>query len=200
MESLCVFISVSLFVKETEHFYISLFATDSFFLFIEICAHMKSLLIIGLCINILHLYMNIFLSMCCSQSSVSGWNFLVALLHYLLRNSLCCTWSLDWFDNLSEYPRSTGLCTPVLKSQMCAAAPCFHVDAEDPKSDPKAFATNIYPQNHFSSFNYWLVLTICSLHILDSNFLLDVKEADLGHSVELFLSSPENYLCSTPLF
>lgn len=60
--NLCVFVSVSLFVKEAEHFYISLFATDSFFLSIEICAHMKSLLIIGLCINILHLYMNIFLS------------------------------------------------------------------------------------------------------------------------------------------
>lgn len=143
MESLCVFISVSLFVKETEHFYISLFATDSFFLFIEICAHMKSLLIIGLCINILHLYMNIFLSMCCSQSSVSGWNFLVALLHYLLRNSLCCTWSLDWSDNLSEYPRSTGLCTPVLKSQMCAAAPAFtwmlRIPNQIPRLSPQIF-------------------------------------------------------------
>lgn len=36
--NLSVYLSVSLFVKETEHFYISLFATDSSFLIKNMCS------------------------------------------------------------------------------------------------------------------------------------------------------------------
>lgn len=127
-----VLIGVSLMIKENEHFYISLLTTDSsIFVFRNVCSDDFSMFLCFflppslsfspplslsfflnyylLSVNIVHLCMNILVSMCGSQSSLSGC-IPMLLYHNIYWESLwlCLELKLIWltYQNTPESPVS----------------------------------------------------------------------------------------------